>query len=202
MRGRPASSPRRASQRSSSPSASARSLESSPPSARGLYVIFTAPRAPLPPAFSCDRPGAEPGHFASVLCEIPIRVDGTLAGAEHADEDSQRLGVRHPVAAISDRLASEQRGDRPKGPLRCELTDPAGLVVDGAGIDARRGQELAGRALAALGADPQQVRLEDGRSELLLATLPHGAPRRWDAGAHHYKRTLPLAIGKAANGRD
>ena len=185
MRGKPASSPRRASQRSSSPSVSARSAESSPPSERGLYVMRTAGAASLRRRRRLvDRPGADAGHFARVLGQVAVGVDGALARAEHADEDAQRLGMGDPVPAVANRVPPEQGRDGAKRPLRGELADPARLVVDGAGVDAGRRQQLRGRALAALGPHAKEVRLEDRGSELLLARLAARCPEelgRWRA---------------------
>jgi len=137
-----------------------------------------------------DGPGADAGGLAGVLREVAIGVDGKRARAKHAHQDSERLGVGHPVAAVANGVAPEEVGHTAQRALGGELAHPASLVVDGRWIDPGAAEELLRDALAFLGAHAQEVRLQDRGSELLLARLAHlPAGHGRDGDRHPSKRT-------------
>lgn len=196
MRGSPASSPSRASQEELFPLGIG-ALRRVVPTLCARLVRHPNDRARAVVTDTLvNRPRSDARDLSRVFGKVSVPVDGALAGAEHPHEHAERFRVGHPVSAVSNRIATEKRGDGTKGSLRCELAHPARFVIDGARVDSGRGQQLPGRAFAAFGPDAKEVRLEDRRPELLLAALPHGAPRRRDACAHHFKRTPARGAAK------
>ncbi len=166
------------------------------------YAVIRSLALALEFAEVLELPAADARHLARVLGQVAIGIDRTLACAKHSDQKSKRFGVSRPVAPVADRVAAQHLGDCAEGPLGGKLAHPAGLVVDGAGVDARTCEELPDGAVALLRADPQEVRLQDGRAQFLLAALSHGAPSdRRNAAAHRTIVRAPVATGKARRTR-
>jgi hypothetical protein len=123
-----------------------------------------------------DGPGSHARDLARVLREVVVRVHGAVARAEHSHQDAERLGMRRPLAPVTDRLAPEQRRYGDERALGGELTHPPRLVVDRARVDPCAREQLLHGALTFFGAHANEVRLQDRSPKFLFAPLPHGPP--------------------------
>ena len=162
--------------------------------ARALRALLAAASS-SPALLGEDRelPRADARDLAGVLGEVLVGVDGLLRGAEHAHERAERLGVRDPLAALAERIHTEQLADAAERLLRRERADPARLVVDHRRVDARVGEDGTDLSLALLRSDAEQVGLQQRRTQLLFPALAHSALRQLGT-AFHRTRGYPTAL--------